>query len=242
MGLRSRLGGWFVNGALKEYGLTSSDLKKAAPLLKQFVVANNGGVNDGNLRNRGVNQPAGGESGGFVDDDEGPSDIVLERYYDLMEKATSKTEIERLGEAIQDREQFLRRSIQNRENRNRGLDRRREPSDETPSSSTVKDLDMTNLGPHADEIAGEIVTWLSSTGLIPAAFKQQANGALSMAIKTHPDLIPKGLKVLDGVLARFGKPAKGGSEGAAQGGFDPTKPWEWAGQMGFSTTEQQQGK
>lgn len=233
-----------ITGALKDFGMSETDAKELVSRLSSSTRATQG--NQANAP-PGNQTPDQGPSMEFLPRGEEPEgdtstgDAVLDRYYGLLHQAKDPKAIAQWGSLIQDRETFLRRSAQNSQNRRRSMKAEEGESNEQTSTPIGANLDLTNLAPHADEIAGELMGQLKKLGFGDLKVGNLDVGeiiknGIAGEIKKRPTVVKEALDGLASVLARYGTAGQGsqGQGGPAAPVFDPTTPEKWAPTMGYT--------
>lgn len=216
--------------------MSPEDLKQFAPTVKEFLEIQKKAQNQPQGSKQTQTQPSSLISNSQDEDGEveetsypgdessGASDPVLETLYEAMADAR--------GRGRYDKAVDIARQIKKVQGGMAG-GRRKVREGSLISNSPAGDLDITNLGPHAEEISGEMVDWLHTSGLIPDQLTGTAKATLSGVIRQHPDIVKKGLDTLNGVLQKWGTPRSGQRQEGGTGAFDPSRPWEWAKQGGY---------
>lgn len=242
MGLGSWIGRRVLNSTLKGYGVSPDEFNEAISTLKTFSKGAMVRKNQGEGTNQGENQVP---TTGYVPDSEeggetnSTGDAVLDRYYELLSDATTDREIKDLGRAIQDREQFLNRSRVNRENRSgrsKGGDTKDQGTGTNGGGLDTSTLDLTNLAPHASEIADDLIRRFKDLGLpIPNEYAEAAKTYMVGKITERPAIVKEMLDNLGTVIRKYtgGSGSVGGGPQVPKLTFDPAHPEQWAGAMGY---------
>lgn len=168
-------------------------------------------------------------------------DAILDRYYELLNKAKTLAEIKNLQDAIGSRESQLN-DMQARSakiinaRKARAIQLGQIPREENQSVASTQSLDINNLAPHAEAIVDEVSQLIN--GFQSGAgdtFRKMFGGVVSSTIKTHPDMVAK-------ALSRFGDFTKSLNESGQKRqsalpsatakyitteGFDATRPDTW---------------
>jgi hypothetical protein len=151
------------------------------------------------------------------------------RFYEMLHSAKDPKAIDQWGQRINERESFLLRSAQNRLNRQGRGGKKKEAEESAP---TAANLDISNLAPHADEIAKEVFDTIK--GFWPDLPENVAGfdikGTIAQQIKQNPAVVKDLYARLDGMLRKYlPPPGGGGAQGQLMGpgGLDPEHPESW---------------
>ena len=181
------------------------------------------------------------QSSAISDNNISTGDIVLDSYYDLLQKAKEAEDLDKIvqyANAIQEREKFLERSERGRKASysrrhiriNKYLDEDEDDDAEEEESeskkselTSLKDLDVSNLGEHADEIADAILSLLKENGIeIPSMFMSKAKDYIAKGLKEHPDIVKKLFETLQKYLPQ---PKETTATVASGGNYIEFDPW-----------------
>ncbi len=163
----------------------------------------------------------------------GTGDLLLDSYRDLIDSAKAEGDPKKLAawaERYDDRERFLIRSQQGRNARAARTEKEAAPAQ---PAATMQDIDLTDLAPHADEIATEVTDWLKTAGILPEQLVATAKSTISGTVRQHPDLISKGYQMFQGFVGKYAPGAKSQSNPGTPGSFDPQHPELWPQNMGY---------